>query len=208
MQLVLASTSPRRREILSLLDVYFEVVAPDYEETVIPERDALSEVMDFAVGKAQSVACRYADAYVLGSDTMIAIEHHKIGKPRDAADAVAILQTLSGKTHSILTSVAIVDTNNNTVFRHLDEVIVRMRDYTLAEAKEYVASGECFDKAGAYSIQGLGRELIESIDGDYLAAVGLPLKPIAEYLLNRGQKIPRDVNVLYETKAFMNWASF
>ena len=208
MQLVLASTSPRRREILSLLELPFEVVAPDYEETVMPEQDAQSEVMAFAVGKAQSVVSRFPDAYVVGSDTMIAIEHHKIGKPKDAADAVAILQTLSGKTHSILTSVAIIDSRSSTVFRHLDEVIVRMRNFTLAEAQEYVASGECFDKAGAYSIQGLGRDLIESIEGDYLAAVGLPLKPIAAYLRDCGETIPRDVDALYETRTFMNWTSF
>jgi septum formation protein len=207
MRLILASTSPRRREILALLDIPFEIVAPPFEEIVSPARPIADEVLDFAVGKAASVVVHHPESIVIGSDTMILLGDDKIGKPADAADARRMLRAFAGRTHRIYTSVAIIDPGGPGL-RCVEKVEVRMRAYSEEEIERYLALGESFDKAGAYSIQGRGRELIESIEGDYLAAVGLPLRPIARYLATRGIVGPDDVEKIYAGKSYRNWSSF
>jgi septum formation protein len=208
MKLILASTSPRRREILSLLALSFEVIAPEFDERPLTDRPIEEEVLDFAVGKAQSVARHHPKSIIVGSDSMILINATKIGKPDGIADAKEMLRLLSGKTHRIFTSVAILDDLNGPGLRFVEEVSVKMRDYSEKEIERYLSCDESLDKAGAYSIQGEGRNLIESIRGDYLAAVGLPLKPIADYLKSCGISVPSDVDKLYSTKSFLNWQSF
>jgi septum formation protein len=208
MKIILASTSPRRREILALLGLSFEAMAPSYEERALPERPIEDEVLDFAVGKAQSVARRHPERIVIGSDTMILVDGKKIGKPEGVEDARAMLRALSGKIHRIFTGVAILDGLGGPALRAVEKVSVKMRDYSDDEIGRYLAAGESLDKAGAYSIQGRGRALVEAIDGDYLAAVGLPLRPIAGYLKSRGIAVPVDVERLYAEKSFLNWPSF
>ncbi|MDZ4342965.1 MAG: Maf family protein, partial [Candidatus Binatia bacterium] len=190
MRLILASSSPRRREIFALLGLPFETIAPDFDETLSPHCPAEAEVLEFALGKAQSVAKNNPEAIVIGSDTMILIGGEKIGKPNGAENARQILRTLSGKNHRILTSVAILNGTGGPGLRTVEEVLVKMHAFTDAEIERYLSLNESLDKAGAYSIQGEGRALIEAIEGDYLAAVGLPLKPIAEYLGSRGISFP------------------
>jgi nucleoside triphosphate pyrophosphatase len=208
MRLILASTSPRRREILSLLGLPFEVIAPEFDELSLTDRPIADEVLDFAVGKAQSVARRHPASMVFGSDTMILINATKIGKPDGIADAKQMLRLLSGKTHRIFTSVAVLDDLGGPGLRIVEEVFVKMRDYSEKEIEHYLSCDESLDKAGAYSIQGAGHNLIESIRGDYLVAIGLPLKQIADYLKSRGISVPSDVDKLYSAKSFLNWQSF
>jgi septum formation protein len=208
MRLILASTSPRRREILALLGLPFDVIQPDFEETLSSQRGIQEEVIEFAFGKAESVARNNPQAMVIGSDTMISLDEAKIGKPRDLSDARAMLCKLAGRTHYIYTSVAIIDGSGGPGLRALEKVTVLMRDFSDAEVEAYLACGESLDKAGAYSIQGEGRQLIASIEGDYLAAVGLPLKAIADYLNDRGIAVALNVDSLYENKSFLNWHSF
>jgi septum formation protein len=208
MRLVLASTSPRRREILALLGFPFEIVSPDFEERISLDRSVESEVVEFARGKARSVAAVHSDAVVIGADTMILLDGMRFGKPAAVKDARRILSELSAKTHTILTSVAIVDGTGGPGLEHLEKVLVKMRPFSLDEIDDYLRRGESLDKAGAYSIQGYGRGLIDSISGDYLAAVGMPLRPIAAYLNARGVSGPVDVEKLYREKTFMNWRSF
>jgi len=208
MRLILASTSPRRREILSLLGLPFEVIAPEFDELPLTDRPIAEEVLDFAVGKAQSVARHHPASMVFGSDTMILINATKIGKPDGIADAKQMLRSLSGKTHRIFTSVAVLDDLGGPGLRIVEEVAVKMRGYSEKEIEDYLSCNESLDKAGGYSIQGKGRALIESIRGDYLAAVGLPLKPIADYLKSRGVFIPSDLDKLYSDMSFLNWKSF
>jgi len=208
MRLILASASPRRREILALLGLPFEVIAPGFDELASSERPVEDEVLDFALGKAASVARDNPNSIVIGSDTMILINAKKIGKPGGMADAKQILRSLAGKTHRIVTGVAIVDGSGGPGLRIVEEVSVRMRDYSEKEIEDYLSCNESLDKAGAYSIQGRGRALIESINGDYLTAVGLPLKPIAAYLKSRGISVSANVEKLYADKAFLNWQSF
>ena len=208
MRLILASTSPRRREILALLGLPFEVIPPSFDELALPNRPVEDEVLAFALGKAESVARDNPESIVIGSDTMILLNTKKIGKPGGIADAKQILSALSGKTHRILTSVAIFDGLGGPGLRIVNDVSVLMRDYSDKEIEHYLSCSESLDKAGAYSIQGEGRALIESIHGDYLTAVGLPLKPIADYVRSRGISFPLNVEKLYSDKSFLNWRSF
>jgi len=206
MRLVLASTSPRRRQILALLGVPFEVIAPEFEERISAQLPADQEVLEFALGKAQSVATKHPESIVIGSDTMIELSGEKIGKPADREDARRILRALSGKTHRIFTSVALVDSGERGIM-NVETVSVEMRRYTEEEIENYLRSGESDDKAGAYSIQGQGSDLIKSICGDYLAAVGMSLRRIALYLKSRGLAVA-DIEKIYAEKSFMNWRRF
>lgn len=204
-RLILASSSPRRREILALLQVAFEVVAPEFDEVLSEHRAIAEEVMQFARGKAESVARAHPGAAIIGSDTMIELDGRKLGKPADSADARRMLADLSGRTHTIYTSVVILDQFGAT--EALVTVEVAMRRLSAAEIDGYVQTGESLDKAGAYSIQGRGGGLIRSIEGDYLAAVGLPLRPVAEYLTTRG--VPHaDIEAVYAGRNFYNWREF
>jgi nucleoside triphosphate pyrophosphatase len=206
MHLVLASTSPRRRQILALLGVRFEVVPPKFDEQVSTHVSLDEEVVEFAFGKAQSVATKYPQSVVIGSDTMIELAGEKIGKPADRDDARQILRSLSGKVHKIFTGVAIVDPGGPGL-KEIETVVVEMRGYTEEEIENYLDSGESDDKAGAYSIQGQGSDLIKSIRGDYLAAVGMPLRRIARYIQSRGLSVA-DVEKVYAEKRFINWQRF
>lgn len=203
MRLILASTSPRRREILALLGVPFEVVAPEFDERLSAHLSTEDEVLDFAGGKARSVAIHNPNSMVIGSDTMLALDGEKIGKPADRADAARILRLLAGKTHSIYTGIVILDDTGGPGLQVVEKVLVAMRGYTNGEIERYLSLDESLDKAGAYSIQGEGRNLIDSIRGDYLAAVGLPLKPIAEYLKNQSMLFEIDLERLCNDKVVM-----
>jgi septum formation protein len=208
MRLILASTSPRRREILALLHVPFEVIAPEFAEVTADHLTIEKEVVRFAAQKAESVAKIHPQSIVIGSDTMISINSEKIGKPKDHAEAKRILRTLAGKVHRILTSVVIIDPCGGPGLQTVEEVTVRMRRYSETDIDNYLAHDESLDKAGAYSIQGKGRRLIESIQGDYLAAVGLPLKPIADYLRKQGIEVPVNREHLSSVKACFDWKCF
>jgi septum formation protein len=208
MRLILASTSPRRREILGLLGLPFETIAPEFEEAPTAGRAIESEVLDFSVGKAASVAAGRPESIVIGSDTMILLGDRKIGKPGGSAEAREMLRAFSGRTHRIFTGVAVVDGLGGPGLGTVEQVSVRMRAYSDAEIAHYLAENESLDKAGAYSIQGRGSALIESIDGDYLAAVGLALRPISRYLKSRGIAVPLDVEKLYSEKSYRNWQRF
>jgi len=208
MRLILASTSPRRREILALLGVPFDVIAPEFDERVSPHLSIEEEVLAFAVGKARSVGSKNSHSLVIGSDTMISLGGDKIGKPADRDDAARILRALAAKTHEIYTSVAILDGCGGPGMQTVEQVSVAMRPYTEKEIERYLCCDESDDKAGAYSIQGQGASLIKSMTGDYLAAVGMPLKSIADYLKSRQVAVLLDVERFYADKAYLNWRMF
>lgn len=208
MRLILASTSPRRREILALLGLPFDIIAPPFEEQIAPHLSIKDEVLDFAIGKAESVARNHPDALVIGGDTMISLAGAKMGKPRDRDDAKRMLVALSGKTHEIFTAVALLHGVGGRGLRLVERVLVDMRRFTEREIENYLDCNESLDKAGAYSIQGQGAELIAGIRGDYLAAVGMPLKAIAVFLTSRGFALGENVERLYAEKSFLNWRRF
>ncbi len=206
--LILASTSPRRFEILKLLKIPFEVASPLYEEENLEELSPYEEARRFALEKAKSIAAQYPKHLILGSDTLIEFRGQKIGKPKDANDAEKILETLQGQSHDILTSTVIWNSNEASFKTQVDIVNVKMKKASLQEIKAYVKTGEPLDKAGAYGLQGSGRAFIESLNGDYLAAVGLSLRSTAKLLQDYNVPISVDVEKIYREKDFMNWKSY
>ena len=208
MSLILASTSPRRCELLALLDIPFEVKGPSYEERPVAGRSAVQQVRSFALAKAQSVAKLEPESFVLGSDTVIELDHEVIGKPADLAEAREILRRLAARDHFVRTAVALVCSSRKTEVVALSTVVVRMKPFDERMHECYLATGESLGKAGAYSIQGGGVNLVDSIDGDFLTVVGLPLRLVAQLLRQSGIGVQVDLDALYVTKPYANWNRF
>jgi septum formation protein len=170
--LILASASPRRREILTQLGLAFEVAVPDVEEVL--EGDPREAARANARRKALAVAGQTPpESRVLGADTVVVLDGRILPKPRDAAQAAEWLRLLSGRTHRVVSALCLVDGQRARTVDSTTEV--RFRRLTEAEIGWYVASGEWRDRAGGYAIQGRGAALIESIAGDYWTVVGLPV---------------------------------
>lgn len=208
MQLVLASTSPRRQELLSLLGVPFAACPPQFEERLVPGLRPSEQVLRFAVEKARSISTLQPTALVLGSDTIIELDGDCLGKPADAADARAMLQRLAGRTHQVHTAVAVSRRSPPTEKQDLVTAWVTMKPYDAAEIEAYLATGESLGKAGAYSIQGRAADFITAVQGDFTAVVGLPLRAVAQLLTAAGVTVPRDVERLYREKPYPNWSRF
>jgi len=207
MRLILASTSPRRRDLFALLHIPFEIVAPPFQEQIRQECSAAEEAQRFALGKARSCAQHDPDSLVLGSDTLISVGTDVLGKPADLEEARATLQRLRGREHVIHTAVAICRKRDDLQDLAVETVRVRMHNLSDAEVEAYLQTQEWMGKAGAYSIQGSGSRVIARIEGDYTAAVGLPLRLVARMLRLRGVDVP-DIRGLYQTRPYPNWAMF
>ena len=187
-RLILASTSPRRRELLGLLGLPFEVVASGFDEDAVSP-DALSPpdyVTTLARGKALEVAARTeGDALIIGADTTVTLDGRYLNKPADAEDARRMLRTLSGRTHQVYTGLCLVPVRDGRVQEPvLDHAVTDVTFDTLSEdvIAAYVATGEPLDKAGAYGIQGKALSFIPGIRGDYFNVVGLPLHRLCTLL--------------------------
>ena len=208
MPIILASTSPRRHELLALLGIPFNVNNPSFDERLEVGRLAIEQVQSFAQGKAQSVARQESEAIVLGSDTVIELDNDVIGKPVDLTDARAMLRRLAGHGHRVHTAVALVCSARAIDMVALSTTVVRMKPFDELAHERYLAIGESLGKAGGYSIQGEGGDLINSIDGDFPTVVGLPLRLVSQLLLQVGVKVPIDIDELYAIKPYANWARF
>jgi septum formation protein len=171
--LVLASQSPRRAELLRRLGLDFEIVPAEIDESYIDHEMPADHAERLAREKAFVVARTRPGSLVLGSDTIVVLGSDVLGKPRDEADAAAMLMRLSGREHEVFTAVAVVQ--GDRVESALERVRVRFRNLDRTESEEYVATGESLDKAGAYGIQGFGSALVEEVHGDYFAVMGLPV---------------------------------
>ncbi|TSA01480.1 MAG: septum formation protein Maf [Nitrospiraceae bacterium] len=206
MTIVLASTSPRRYQVLSLLNLPFLMVSPNGSEVIAEGRAPAEEALFQARRKAASVAAQFPEAVLIGSDTLISLNGAKIGKPKDMDDAGDILRRLRGRAHEVVTAVAMVQ--GKRTFEIVETARVRMREFSDQERGAYLATGDSLDKAGAYSVQGLGRSLIVGLDGDYPAVVGLPLRAVADGLRQFGVEASVEVDRLYEERNFLNWKTF
>ena len=173
MKLVLASGSPRRRELLSVITTNFEVVVSDAQESIAPGTPPEQAAEALALQKALAVAPLRPGCAVIGSDTVVALDGRILGKPRDRAQAEEMLLALSGREHTVFTGVAILTPENRKVFH----AATRVEFYPLSqeEIRWYAGTGEPMDKAGAYGIQGLGSLLIRGIQGDYFNVMGFPV---------------------------------
>lgn len=172
-KIILASASPRRKELMELAGYDFEVICADIVE-VVPEKATPQEaVMSLALQKAQAVAAEHKEAVVIGSDTVVALDGKILGKPHSEQEACEMLRSLSGRTHKVFTGVAIVC--GGKVKNFFDETDVEFYSLGDDEIKKYVATGEPTDKAGAYGIQGKGSVLVKRINGDFFSVMGLPI---------------------------------
>jgi septum formation protein len=178
--LTLASTSPRRRQLLEMLGIPVEVRPSNVPEVRAPDELPDAYTLRLARAKAQSVP----GAYVLGADTTVALDEHVLEKPADGADAVRILSLLQGRTHEVVTAVALVA--DGVVRERVDTTLVTFRPASQAFLEAYVATGEPMDKAGAYGIQGFGAALVERVDGDFFTVMGLPLRLVIDLLGEAG----------------------
>ncbi|MFJ5715529.1 Maf family protein [Neobacillus sp. NPDC093127] len=186
--LILASSSPRRKELLENLHLTFAMNSSEVDESFDPALSPEEVVMELANRKAQAVFKDNRNAFVIGSDTIVVANNQILGKPSDEAEAIRMLTTLSGCQHEVFTGVSIVSPTSSTKFYEKTEVW--FWELTDEEIRAYVKSGEPFDKAGAYGIQQLGSMLVKKINGDYFAVVGLPVSRTIRELRQAGYQLP------------------
>ena len=179
--LILASASPRRRQLLEMLGMTVRVIPSHVPEVPLPDEPPMAYVERLARDKATSVP----GALVLGADTTVVLDDHLLEKPLDADDAVRMLGMLQGRTHEVMTSVALV--SNGVVRQATDVTRVTFRRADEAFLRAYVATGEPMDKAGAYGIQGYGAALVERVEGDFFGVMGLPLRLVLRLLEESGR---------------------
>jgi septum formation protein len=172
-RVILASKSPRRRELMELLRIPFEVIVSDIEEQIDPENDLVKEIEKLSFQKAEAVYKEHQDALVIGSDTIVKIGNKVLGKPHSIEEAKKMLRLLSDNTHEVVTGVTILCNGSRETFSSVAEVTF----YPLSEEEieEYVRTNEPMDKAGSYAIQGDGAKFIRTIHGDFYTIVGLPV---------------------------------
>jgi len=172
--IVLASGSPRRKQLLEMLHIPFRVVPPDVDEHVLPGEDPGHYVTRLSRAKAEAVVRRAPGDVILAADTTVVLDGAIFEKPTSPANAIEMLTRLQGRTHEVMTAVAVAQ--DGKVEQALDVSRVTFRPADRATLQAYVATGEPMDKAGAYAIQGLGAPLIERVEGDFFGVMGLPLR--------------------------------
>jgi septum formation protein len=181
-RIVLASASPRRKELLGQIGLQFDVEPTDYDEETTSASEPHEMAMELSLGKAKSAARKHRKSLIIAADTLVVLGDRVVGKPHTNAQAREMLRALSGRTHSVITGFSILDTETGKVLSRSVETKVHMRKLTLKEIDSYVRTKEPLDKAGGYAIQGRGVVLVDRIEGDYSNVVGLPLSALAESL--------------------------
>jgi septum formation protein len=184
MRLVLASASPRRADLLRAAGIAFDVFPVDVDERFRNGEKPEHAVARLAEAKANVAAASHPDAIILGADTTVVIRGQALAKPVDAADAARMLRLLSGRTHEVLTGVCLYGQGRRLL--HVEPTRVRMARLGESEIAWYVSTGEPFDKAGGYAVQGFASRFIEGIDGSYSNVVGLPISSVYELLKELG----------------------
>ena len=187
-RVILASQSPRRRELLTLVGIPHEVMPADIDETQWPGEEPVPHAERLAREKAQRIAAQWPDALVIAADTIVVLDGDILGKPASRAEAIATLGRLSGRTHTVHTAVAVA--RGGDIRSGVESVEVTFRPIDDATIARYVDTGEPMDKAGAYGIQGYGATIVERIHGDYFAVMGLAIGRLVALI--------RDVGVTYD----------
>jgi septum formation protein len=183
-RVILASQSPRRRELLTLIGIAHVVQPADIDETLFDGETPVGHSERLAREKAHTIAHRDPDAVVIAADTIVVVDGAILGKPKDTADARAMLQRLSGRGHEVYTAIAVA--HGERTVSAVERVGVVFRPLGDAEIAAYVATGEPMDKAGAYGIQGYGATIVERVEGDYFSVVGLGLRRLVALLAELG----------------------
>lgn len=185
-KIILASTSPRRKEIFEKAGIPFSMEDSGYEEDLSLPLEPRELAKHLALEKAKAVASRHKDAVVIGADTIVAINNRILGKPKDLNKATDMLKLLSGSTNTVITGIAIVDGKSGKNITRTEETKVYFKKLTDKDIAKYISTGEPMGKAGAYAVQGLGASLIDRIEGDFHNAMGLPLAVLLEELKKFG----------------------
>lgn len=180
MKLVLASSSPRRKDILEQYGYKFDIEVSQADETMDEALSVIDNVKRVALAKAKAVSDKYIDTIILGCDTIVVYDNNIYGKPKDEKDAFSILRTLSGKWHEVISGVAIIF--NEEIINFASTSRVKFKELTDDDINDYIQTKECFGKAGAYAIQGIGAKLVEEIEGNINNIIGLPIEDIKPYL--------------------------
>ena len=190
-KIILASASPRRKELLKKLQIPFTVEASNYDENINLKLKPLELAKELSNGKVQAVAKNHKneDAIVIGADTFVVFKNKILGKPHTAKKAKEMIKEMNGKSHSVITGFTVLDIKSGRKVSKAVESRVFFRKLTNKEIDDYIRIGEPLDKAGAYAIQEFGAILIEKIEGDYTNIVGLPLAPLIEELKKFGIKL-------------------
>lgn len=188
-QIILASNSPRRKQLLQMIGLEFTVKTSNFDETGKLDLDPIQLVEYLSFQKAQSVAIKHPNMIVIGADTVVVLDKKIIGKPKNSTDAKKILRKLSNKMHLVITGYAIIDTSTTRRVTNSVTSKVFMKKIPEKQIESYVKTGEPLDKAGAYGIQGLGSILINKIEGDYFNVVGLPIKELTTDLERFGVSV-------------------
>jgi septum formation protein len=175
-RIILASGSPRRKELLSSLGYDFDVIAPDLDETPLPGEKPSAHVLRLSLAKARAVAAAHPKDLVIGADTIVVLDDIILGKPASPAEAVSMLKMLSGKPHVVYTGLSLAILSDNIIKSDYDATKVVFNDLEERAIENYVASGEPLDKAGAYGIQGMGSFLVREYDGEFDTVIGFPTK--------------------------------
>ncbi|MCW1297024.1 MAG: Maf family protein [Candidatus Parvarchaeota archaeon] len=181
-KIILASSSPRRIELLKKLGIKFDVIPSRIREAEIKIRDPIKFAKELAVRKAKSVARKVKNGIVIGADTVVVLDREIIGKPKNEEDAKQILKKLSGRTHKVITALAVIDAKTKRLVCDVEITKLKFRKMSEEKIKEYVKSGEGMDKAGAYAIQGKGISFLEKIEGSYSNVIGLPISKLVRLL--------------------------
>ena len=181
LRLLLASSSPRRAEILGTLGIPFDVSAADVDESLLPGESGREAAVRLARAKAAAAAALHPGTWVLAADTLVLIDGAILGKPRDDAEAAAMLRQLAGREHVVVTAVSLLKDGGPEIAT-VEESRVRIAPLDEEEIRWYVATGEPRDKAGAYAVQGLGARFVESVDGSFSNVMGLPARSVYRLL--------------------------
>ncbi|MFA6534397.1 MAG: Maf family protein [Patescibacteria group bacterium] len=188
-KIILASASPRRRDILKQIGLNFTIEESNYHEDLKLRLPPQKLVKRLAEGKALAVANKHRNAIIIAADTIVVFRNKVLGKPKSTSEARQVLRQLSGKSNYLYTALVVIDTASGKKFTVIDGVKIDFRRITEAEIKVYVASGEPLDKAGSYAIQGLGGLFITKITGNYYSMLGMPIVKLTAILRKLGVKV-------------------
>ena len=182
MNIILASASPRRKEILENTNVKFKIMASSIEELTLEGESPCQMVMRLAFEKGIDIASRQKSDLVISADTIVVLDNTVLGKPKDEIEARKMITSLSGRTHQVITGISLINLDNNK--KIIDYVIsnVKFKNLSEEDINDYIRTKESLDKAGAYGIQGYGALLVEEIQGDYFNIVGLPISRLSDLL--------------------------
>ena len=196
--LMLASRSPRRIDFLTALGLQFRVIPADVDESFMEGETFEEHVLRLSVKKARAVSAHHSEEYILGADTLVAVENRLLGKPEDKEDAARMLRILSGNTHRVISGFSIIRESTGDIHRQCVETGVTMRNIHPNEIEAYTATKEPLDKAGAYAIQGMAMTMVTEVQGSYTNVVGLPVPEVITALMELGAVVVERQDMTHE----------